>query len=301
MPRFAARLLVPATLALVLLTGCSAGPGDGDHGGGAADPAAPAEPEGTERQVVYQGELALTAPDVPATARDAIAAVTAVDGFVAGDEREQEVDGATATLELRIPADAFTSTVETLAGLGTEVSRRLSTTDVTETAADLDTRIASKLASVERVRDLMADAASLSEVVSIESELTTRETELAELQADKRRMDDAVAYATLALHLTSSDLPEPPAERASPPGFGRGLASGWDGLVIAVSVALTVLGFLLPFLLAAGVPAGAAWTWSRRRRGLPVWGRKVRAGGSPPGEVRSGETPADAPDRRLRG
>lgn len=44
--------------------------------------------------------------------------MTAAGGFVAGDKREQTAEAETATLTLRIPAEAYTATVETLAALG---------------------------------------------------------------------------------------------------------------------------------------------------------------------------------------
>ncbi|MEV0646818.1 DUF4349 domain-containing protein [Phytomonospora sp. NPDC050363] len=289
-----ARGLVPAALAVLLLAGCSAGPDDADaDSGGDPAPASTEDPaageDGAERQVVYTGELSLSAPDVTSAARQAIELVTAAGGFVAGDRRELG-DGARTTLTLRIPAESFTATVELLAALGTEESRTLSTTDVTETSADLDTRIATKRASVERVRELMEDASSLSEVVELEAELTTRETELAELQADKRDLTDAVAFGSLTLRLdapaeTSAESP------TAPPGFGSGLESGWDGLVLFGAVALTILGFMLPFLAVVGVPLAAVWTWSRRRRGLPVLRRKVGRPVQPPPP----DAPAEAP------
>ncbi|GIG65976.1 DUF4349 domain-containing protein [Phytomonospora endophytica] len=274
-----AALLLPIALAVPVLTGCSAGREDSDSGtatGGDPAPAAteaPAAREGADRLVVYTGELSLTAPDVPGAARQAIAAVDAVDGFVAGDEREGSGDTATATLTLRIPAEVYTATVESLAALGTEQARELSTTDVTETSADLDTRIATKRASVERVRELMENAASLSEVVALEAELTTREAELAELQAKQRDLTDAVTFGTLTLRLESPVNETAP---AGPPGFGSGVASGWDGLLLFLGVSATVLGFLLPFLVVVGLPLAALWTWSRRRRGLPVLRRAPR-------------------------
>ncbi|NUT59073.1 MAG: DUF4349 domain-containing protein, partial [Agromyces sp.] len=211
-----ARLSVPVALAAILLAGCSAEPP-----GSGADPAPAATDgaaeSGADRQVVHVGDLDLIAADVPGTAGRAIAAVTAVDGFVAGDRRSDRDGSATATLTLRIPAEAYTATVETLAALGEERSRQLSTTDVTEESVDLDTRIATKKASVDRVRELMVDADSLSEVVALEAELTTRETELAELQAEQRGLGDAIAYGTLTLKLSAPATVDESAD--GPAGF----------------------------------------------------------------------------------
>ena len=80
---------------------------------------------------------------------------------------------------------------------------------------DLDARITSAQASVDRVRALMTKAQNLGEVVSLESELSRREGDLESLKAQKRKLDDlnrrfeAVAYSQVqhTAHLSrESDL-----------------------------------------------------------------------------------------------
>jgi cytochrome c oxidase assembly factor CtaG len=59
-----------------------------------------------------------------------------------------------------------------------------------------------------------------------------------------------------------------------PPGFLSGLGAGWKALVTSLTVLLTVLGALLPWLLAIGLPAWAIlWAIRRYRRPHPVGGQ----------------------------
>ena len=271
--------------AAVLLGGCSAG--------GSNDASAPAqvenepgdsatdergEPVGftAEHAVIYTGSLALRADDPFAKADEAIAAIEGVDGFVANDNRRSDERGTYATVTLRIPAESFSDALERLAELGEEVSRSIETEDVTQATADIDTAIESKQVSVDRVRELMDDTTTLDEIVSIEEQLTIRESELAALQAAKRAMADAVSYSTITVTISSTTAPEPASD--GPDGFGEGLASGWAAFLAVGKTLLTVVGILLPFLIVLSVPVLGLWWYLRRRRA----GRPVVATVAPP-------------------
>ena len=48
------------------------------------------------------------------------------------------------------------------------------------------------------------------------------------------------------------------------------MTGGWKALVASLTVLLTVLGALLPWLLALGIPAAAAYYLTRRMRNRPA-------------------------------
>jgi hypothetical protein len=105
--------------------------------------------------------------------------------------------------------------------------------------------------------------------VRVEAELSEREAALASLQARQRELADLTALSTINLSFLAREAEEEP-EEPEETGFLAGLASGWRGLTAAVSVGLTVLGVLLPWLLALGLPAAAGWWLVRRRRPAPA-------------------------------
>lgn len=62
--------------------------------------------------------------------------------------------------------------------------------DVTEQLVDVESRIATQRASVERIRALLARAASVSEITSVESELTSpRRPRSNKTRSNKTRRD----------------------------------------------------------------------------------------------------------------
>ena len=136
--------------------------------------------------------------------------------------------------------------------------------DVTETVIDVDSRVKSAQASVERIRALLSEATTIGEVVRIESELSRREADLESLLAQQRVLADQTEMATLSVTVLAPEAVDTAPEDEE--GFVAGLERGWDAFVNVVVVALTTIGVLLPFLVVGGLialPLLLAW---RRRR-----------------------------------
>ena len=80
--------------------------------------------------------------------------------------------------------------------------------------------------------------------------------------------------ATITLNLSLPDKYVPPPDALEDAGFLSGLKAGWNALGDFVVVGLTVLGALLPFLVAGLVLGVPTWigvrALLRRRRAGPV-------------------------------
>jgi hypothetical protein len=278
------------------LAGCTGSDGGDDSGGAAtsandaAAPAPAAEPGGVAekgaeqppaagagagadlrvdtRSIIYNGTITVRVDNVEAAADQTSGFATGVGGFVGGDKRTSTGSYAEATLVLRVPAERFTGVLDQIAGLGEQESRDVNTEDVTEQIVDLDARIATQQARVASGRRLLASAKTLNDLVMLEGEVAKREADLASLEAKKRRLDDLTALSTLTVTLRSE--PAPVADDDAGLGFLVGLRGGWAAFVGSLAVALTVLGALVPWLLAVGVPALLVLWLLRRRRTRPA-------------------------------
>ena len=239
--------------------------GDTPSTGAGEKPAATAKKQisqpGVDRKLVRTATMELVAADVVAAvdrARDIAVRETGYAG------REQVRD-TSATLTLHIPSDRFDQALDALSGLGEVVSREQSAEDVTEEVVDLDSRIATQRASVDRVRALLAKANTVDEIVRIEQEVTAREAELESLQQRSQALAGQVAMSTVTIRIgRTAPAPAPAPEEAS--GFLAGLSAGWDAFRGAGAVTLQVIGAVLPFVLALVIPAALVLRWWRRRR-----------------------------------
>jgi hypothetical protein len=275
-----------AALSLALLVGCS-GPSGGDSSGaaGGADEGAgvpgavPGDSGGasagdsdTDRQVVTTATAFVAVEDPADGAQQVSELVESVGGRI--DERTEQaasgkdgLEGASADLVVRVPADALTDVLADLEDLGDVSSVSVSRSDVTATAVDLDARIAALETSVARLQALMNEAASLEDLLAAEATLSERQGELESLRSQRALLADQVELSTLSVHLEPFGV----APAGGPEGFLDGLGTGWRALVTVLAAALVVLGVLLPWAgVAAVVTAGVLVPIRLARRRAPV-------------------------------
>jgi hypothetical protein len=204
-----------------------------------------------------------------ATAAHDLADKVAAIGDQAGGYRGAvDAKADTVVITLRIPVENYQQVMTALGDLGLPVNLVEKASDVTGQVVDLDSRIKTMRAGVERVRALMAGATKISEVIAIESELSSREADLEALLAQQAALKDQVALSTITVTAkavtdkpTAAPVSPPPAERT---GFLGGLDKGWAAAkAFAVWVA-GVVGALLPWLPLIGLVLLVIW-WVRRR------------------------------------
>lgn len=231
----------------------------------AQQPGVPAQFSIDSRSLIFTGTVTVRVTDVDRAAADASSLATAAGGFVGGDERTSAKNHSQAKMTLRVPSARFYSVVDSVAKLGKEETRQLSTEDVTDQVTDVDARIATGQASVDRVRDLIAKAATINELVSLEAELSRREADLESLKSRKRNLDDQTTLSTITADLLGPDAANP-APKKHETGFLGGLKSGWHSFAASMGVLATVVGALLPWLVALAIPVAVVLWWVRRNR-----------------------------------
>ncbi|MEV4140408.1 DUF4349 domain-containing protein, partial [Dactylosporangium sp. NPDC049742] len=231
------------------------GPGAGPAKQPAQDPNANKAPDNIDvedRSIIYAGTMTVRVDNVDDAAAKAIALATAAGGFVGGDNRRSDDRRSTGTLVLRVPAPKFTTTLEQLKELGDEESRTVNAQDVTDQVVDVQARLDNASASVDRIRALLAKATTIGEITSLESELSRRLSDLESLQARKRKLDGLTALSTITLQLLG---PEAAITRDKDEiGIVVGFKEGMKAFLASLQVALTVLGWLAPWVLLLGVP-----------------------------------------------
>lgn len=184
-----------------------------------------------------------------ATARDVTAAAG---GRVENESTERLDEGHVSShIVLRVPQERYDAVLTELAGTGKLLARKADAKDVTEQVVDVESRIATQRASVARVRALMDRAEKLTDVVTLEGELSRRQADLESLLAQQSSLRDRTSLATITLALTEKEKPRAEEKEEGRPGFGDALSGGWDSLVGAASWAVVVLAALAPWLAVA--------------------------------------------------
>ncbi|TMR92268.1 DUF4349 domain-containing protein [Nonomuraea basaltis] len=205
-----------------------------------------------ERQVIYTGSMTVRVKQVAAAVEQAKQMVTAAGGYLSKEESSSASDSrASATLEFKIPPDKYGGMLGRLGKeLGTQISMKQATEDVTLQVADVESRLKSAQQSLESLRSLLKRADTIGQVLDVEREISAREADLESLQAQQKELATQVSMATLTLRLLGPvAVAEEPEEESA--GFLGGLKAGWRGLVSFTMGLLTVLGAVLPWLIAS--------------------------------------------------
>jgi hypothetical protein len=309
--------------AVLLLTGCGGGSGSAEQTAADSAPRAPAmarsesaagtveqsadqasrqkQPGGNgvvsnvkvtqqERQVIYTGSMTVRTEKVATAVEQAKQIVTTAGGHLSKEESSSASDTRdSATLEFKIPPAKYGEVLDRLGrDLGKRISMNQATQDVTLQVADVNSRLKSAEQSLESLRSLLKRADTIGQVLQVEREISTRESDLESLQAQQKELATQVSMATLTLQLLGpvAVLEEPEEE---PAGFLGGLKAGWAGLVSFTKGLLTVLGALLPWMIVA-LPLVALLVYLVRRDRA----RRTRILTPPPGPRRGDPDPAAA-------
>ncbi|WP_424922348.1 DUF4349 domain-containing protein [Streptomyces sp. wa53] len=187
-------------------------------------------------------------------------------GGLVSEETTERVDDThdVSHLVLRVPQARYDEVLRDLAGAGKLVSRTSNAKDVTGQVVDIESRIATQRASVARVRDLMDKAEKLTDVVTLEGELSSRQADLESLLAQQASLKDRTTLATVTLELS-----EPEAGAEDPDGdtgFLDALGGGWDAFVTMLRWIMVAIGATAPFLATAAL---LVLLWRLLRRRLP--------------------------------
>lgn len=227
----------------------------------------------TDREIITTAQATVQVESIP-DAADAIAALaeekggyvesTEVGKALAVDDTRAPAptDSAYGWISVRVPSADLTVVISALGETGEVLSSSTSKQDVTSTAIDLQARVDSTRASVERLTQLMAQSGSVSELIEAEVALTERQAQLESYEQQLAALDDQVAMSSLHVQLTKAAAPS----TADPAGFGDGLLAGWNGLVVSLNALVIAVGFLLPWLAVAAVVVLVVWLIRRARR-----------------------------------
>ncbi|MGI5378880.1 DUF4349 domain-containing protein [Streptomyces sp. CA-251387] len=224
-------------------------PGSG-YGSGADKATAP--PKVTASRIIRTASLTVQVKDVPKALAETRTTTENAGGYVGNETTTRDEEGREHTrVVLRVPVDRYADVLAELEGAGKLIERSAKAQDVTDQVVDVESRIKSQRASVARIRELMDQATKLSDVVTLEGELSSRQADLEALLAQQASLKDRTSLATITLSL--SETPVKKAAKDADPGFLDALAGGWNAFVTMLRWLAVAFGAVLPFAAVAAL------------------------------------------------
>lgn len=160
-----------------------------------------AVPSQTRKRIV-NGQLDLELNDLAA----AMEGISKYNESLGGYTAANALNTAYASLTLRVPAERYSSLLGQAKAWGKLLSSETRTDDVTDSWYDLDTRLKAKRILLERYLSYLRAAKSVEDLMAIERQVSDTTTEIEQLEASFRNLDQQIAYSTLniTLHLPGS-------------------------------------------------------------------------------------------------
>jgi PBP1b-binding outer membrane lipoprotein LpoB len=199
----------------------------------------------TDRQIIKTGYVSMQVEDVTTSAFDVHALIKKRNGLVSSEDTQSSGDMTYSNITAQIPAADLDAFIADVSALGTVTSINVNAQDVTTQVVDLDARITALQTSINRLTQLLAEASRIEDLLAIETQLSQRQAELDALTAQRTWLGDQVAMSTITVSLS----PVTQIADVDAPGFLSGLQSGWSAFLSLIMVAVTAVGFFLPFLL----------------------------------------------------
>jgi hypothetical protein len=219
--------------------------------------------------IIRTASLTVRVKDVPKALDEARTAVESVGGFVGSESTTLDGEDRERTrVVLRVPSEKYEQVLGDLEGTGKLIARKERAEDVTDQVVDVDSRIKTQRASVARIRELMDRAGKLSDVVTLEGELSSRQADLESLLAQQKSLKDRTSLATITLSLSETAVKK--AEKADEPGFVDALAGGWNAFVAVFRWLAMALAAILPFAVVTAVVVFLWLRLTRTRRPAPA-------------------------------
>ena len=157
--------------------------------------------ETVQRQVISQGSVSLDVEDVPSAAVQVRLIAEGVGGFVehltsTGVEERQQ-----STITIRVPQPEFFNVFDRIKLLGKVLNENAGSEDVTERFIDLEARLKSAAREEMSLLSLLERAEKVSEILTIERELSRIRTELEQVQGQLNFLERRVSLATITVAL----------------------------------------------------------------------------------------------------
>jgi hypothetical protein len=171
----------------------------------------------TQRQIISSASVSIEVETVEPAIDQVRAIAEGLGGFVEqlsshGSGKDQQ-----ANLTLRVPQDQFFTAVDRIEALGKVQGRNLGSEDVSEEFIDLEARLKSSLQEEASLLSLLERATQVSEILTIERELSRVRSDIERVQGRLNFLERRVDLATISVSLfpPGARLPEPPSANTS--------------------------------------------------------------------------------------
>jgi hypothetical protein len=154
---------------------------------------------GDRIELVRTGSFSVEVEDVDGSLTTLTNAIKDQGGYVSGSYRYTDAATPYLTVTFRVPAASFDAAVLALRAEGTVLSEQISSYEVTMQLVDLEARLRNLRASEAALLELMTQAVTVSDVLSVQAQLTAVRSDIESYDAQRAAIADQVAMTTISV------------------------------------------------------------------------------------------------------
>jgi hypothetical protein len=162
-----------------------------------------AEVPESERKIIKNGGLTLQVDDTEMTRFEVEKKLKDMDGTIQNINSWQVRPGALGyNITARVPAETLESALVDLGKMGEKTAENITSTDITRQYYDAENRLKNLRIRRDRLQSMLEfETESLADVLSVDRELSSVQTQLENLQNQQNRRDTDVAFSTLNISI----------------------------------------------------------------------------------------------------
>ena len=210
---------------------------------------------GTDAKIIYTAELSMETTEFDNTVASLKQLVTDSNGYFESSSVDNYSTYRYGRYTVRIPSDSYRKFCDQVGAICHVTHFNEDADDISETYYDTKARLETQQTKLKRLQELLAQAESMADIITIEDAISETEAEIESLSGTLRHYDLLVGYSTVEISLNEvyklSNVEEPAI------GFGAKLVSALKGgaasFVEGIQILLLALAYSLPVLLVIAV------------------------------------------------
>ena len=225
-----------------------------------------------ERKIIKNYNLSVQVDDLDAAYEEISSLATEYSGYVVSGE-SHDYEGSTyqeCWLSIRVDADLVDTVIGRISDLGNVENNSFTTNDITTEYYDIQTRLEQYRAQEARLMELYAQAETIQDLISLESELTRVTGEIESLEGSIRYYDQLTALSLIDIYLYTPNAYTQTVEPTGWAGFFANLKSGFlrglNGLLDGIAGFFIFLVRILPAVVLILILVVVVWLIFRKGR-----------------------------------
>jgi hypothetical protein len=210
----------------------------------------------TDRKLIRNGQLEFKTEEVKKTKTEIEKICKELNAYIASESENNYGNRLQYNQLIRVPADQFDALLTRIEPLAEKIdNKNINTEDVTEQFIDVEARLKTKKELELRYREILKQAKTVEDIVSIESQIANVRSEIESMEGRLNFLKNQVAFSTLSVsyyETIGTDF-------GFASKFVESIKGGWDNLLAFIIFLIT----LWPFVL--GLSVLVFWVWKRRR------------------------------------